>query len=347
MSSRDPRRPNVVLVISDDQGFWAAGCYGNEEIKTPHLDQLAHTGLRAEHFFCTSPVCSPARASLLTGQVPSQHGVHDAVHAGHVAPNGINFLANASPTFVEVLASHGYRCGISGKWHLGDATRPRPGFDHWYVHQSSGGPYFGAPMVRDGRLVQERAYVTDAITDDALAFLEQSDDDELPFCLIIAYTAPHAPWIDQHPAELLDLYRDTVFETCLQEPPHPWTSGFRLANGEMGRVSADVERAVADPRASLQGYFAAVSGMDAGVGRVVDALDDKALRNSTLVCFTSDNGFNAGHHGIWGKGNGTFPLERLRHLSTSAGHLQPARPGPIGRDVERTVERLRPLPHRS
>lgn len=308
MSSRDPLRPNLVLVLTDDQGYWAAGCYGNEEIKTPRLDGMAQSGLRAEHFFCTSPVCSPSRASLLTGQIPSQHGVHDAVHAGHVAPDGIDFLASASPTFVEVLASHGYRCGISGKWHLGDATRQRPGFEHWYVHQAGAGPYFAAPMVRDGRLVREPAYITDAITDDALSFVQEADDDERPFCLIVAYTAPHAPWVDQHPPELLDLYADTAFETCPQEPAHPWASGFPLADGRRGRVSADVDRAVLDPRASLQGYFAAVSGVDAGLGRIIHALEDRTLASSTLVCFTSDNGFNAGHHGIWGKGNGTFPL---------------------------------------
>jgi choline-sulfatase len=166
------RRTNVVMILTDDQGVWAAGCYGNPEIRTPHVDGLAQQGVRFANFFCTSPVCSPSRASLLTGQIPSRHGVHDWIRDGNVPPDAEAYLEGQT-TYVDVLAAQGYHCGISGKWHLGASQLRQHGFRHWFVHQSGGGPYRDAPMVRDGRLVNEPGYVTDAITDDALAFIRE------------------------------------------------------------------------------------------------------------------------------------------------------------------------------
>ncbi|MEO6929832.1 MAG: sulfatase-like hydrolase/transferase, partial [Casimicrobiaceae bacterium] len=93
MASRDPARPNVLFILSDDQGFWALGCAGNREISTPNLDRLAQSGMRFDNYFCTSPVCSPARASLMTGDIPSRHGVHDWVRAGSVGASRIDYLA--------------------------------------------------------------------------------------------------------------------------------------------------------------------------------------------------------------------------------------------------------------
>jgi arylsulfatase A-like enzyme len=118
-----------------------------------------------------------------------------------------------------------------------------------------------------------------------------------PFWVSLAFTAPHYPWIDCHPKAFTDLYRDCAFESCPDEPPHPWFIGGK----------AEVERGRTERRASLVGYFAAVSAMDAAIGRVLDTLERLGLARSTLVIFMADNGFNCGHHGIWGKGNGTYP----------------------------------------
>lgn len=194
--------PNIIVILSDDQGPWAMGCAGNDEIRTPHLDRLASTGTRFEQFYCVSPVCSPARASLLTGQIPSQHRVHDWISGGSVPSDGrdpIQYLVG-KPSYTQVLAENGYTCGISGKWHLGDSLIPQHGFSHWYVHQRGGGPYYDAPMVRDGELINEPGY----ITDDAIRFLDTQKDAEAPFYLSVHYTAPHSPWIDSHPQEIVD-----------------------------------------------------------------------------------------------------------------------------------------------
>lgn len=286
-----------MLVLSDDQGPWAMGCAGNDEIHTPHLDALAASGVRLSHFFCASPVCSPARASLFTGEIPSRHGVHDWLSAHHAGPGAIDFLAGRR-LFTDDLAGAGYRLGLVGKWHLGAADRPRPGFVHWYAYEPGGGPYHGAPIWDNGTRTEVPGYLTDVLTAEAQDFIEREAGEDAPFYLSLHYTAPHKPWKGQHPAEFTALYADCAFASCPQEPPHPWQP--------LGEDGAPVG-GEPDTRAALVGYFAAVSAMDAAVGRVLATLERRGLTESTLVVFTSDNGFNCGHHGIWGKGNGTFP----------------------------------------
>ncbi len=294
---------NVIFILSDDQGIWAAGCYGNPEIRTPNIDRLAVTGMRFENFFCASPVCSPSRASLLTGLIPSQHGVHDWIRSGNVPPEQEALVEDEKEVYpavpylegrigyTDIMARHGYTCAISGKWHLGDSLHPQHGFSYWYVHQRGGGPYYNAPMVRDGKLIDEPGYVTTAITDEALRFLDVMEE---PFYLSVHYTAPHSPWIGQHPQEIVDSYDDCPFKSCPQEAKHPWA--ISLSDRCLGN------------REALKGYFAAVTAMDIEIGRILDRLEEKGLRERTLIVFTSDNGFSCGHHGFWGKGNGTFPL---------------------------------------
>ena len=300
MASKDSGRPNLLVIVSDDQGPWAMGCAGNAELQTPTLDQLAAEGTRFDRFFCASPVCSPARASLLTGRMPSAHGVHDWIRGeayGLVDDRNVNYLAGLTTT-PEVLAEAGWTCGYSGKWHLGTGREPAAGFDFWYAHRTGDGPYFGAPVWRDGQRRSEPRYLTEAITEEALSFLAGPGAGDAPFYLAVNYTAPHSPWVGQHPQRWLDLYADCDFASCPQEPAHPWFSW------EPGPVS----EAMRDPRPSLQGYFAAISAMDAGIAALLARLDADGLRESTVVVFTSDNGFSCGHAGIWGKGNATWPL---------------------------------------
>lgn len=284
-------RTHVVSILTDDQGVWAAGCYGNREIRTPNLDRLAAEGMRMTHFFVATPVCSPSRATFLTGRIPSQHGVHDWLREGNVGPSAAQYIEGET-CYSDVLVEHGWTCGISGKWHLGASQLPQHGFSHWYVHQRGGGPYYNAPMVRDGALINEPRYVTEAITDDALAFIQAHAHEERPFYLSVHYTAPHSPW-DCHPQEIVDSYDDCPFVSCPQEPRHLWAVSLTdqcLGNREM-----------------LKGYFAAVTAMDANVGRILNKIDELGIREETLIVFASDNGYSCGHHGFWGKGNGTDP----------------------------------------
>ncbi|MDQ4098523.1 MAG: sulfatase-like hydrolase/transferase, partial [Actinomycetota bacterium] len=321
MSSNNSRRPNVVMIVSDDQGAWALGCQGASDLSTPALDGLARDGALFPQSFCASPVCSPARASLLTGRMPSAHGVHDWIRGesyGIVEDHEIDYL-HPFATTPRILADHGWRGGYSGKWHLGTGRQPASGFTYWYAHRSGDGPYRGAPVWRCGDRVQESRYITDAITEEAMSFLDQTLADDAPFYLAVNYTAPHSPWVDQHPAEWLAMYEETSFQSCPQPEPHPWFSW------EPGPVS----EAMKDPRPSLQGYFASISAMDAGIGSILRRLDQHGLRESTVVVFTSDNGFSCGHHGIWGKGNATWPLNlweesvRVPLIISQPGRIRP------------------------
>ena len=283
-------RPNIVFIITDDQGPWAAGCYGNDEIRTPNLDRLAASGLRFENFFCSTPVCSASRASFLTGKTSSAHGVHDWIRGGNTGPDATAYL-EGQVAYTDILAANGYTCGLSGKWHLGASETPQHGFSHWFAHEKGGGDYNDALMVRDGKLQVIPGYITTAMTDDALGFIDANAAG--PFYLGVHYTAPHSPWIG-HPQDIVDSYADCPFLSCPQEPVHP------DAGPLTGRMHGR--------REMLQGYFAAVTAMDADVGRLLDRLEEKGLRDDTLVVFVSDNGFSCGHHGFWGKGNGTYPV---------------------------------------
>ena len=288
------KHPNILLLLSDDQGPWALGCAGNSEIITPRLDQLAREGMRFDQFFCVSPVCSPARASLLCGCIPSRHGIHDWLRDDTKEQAQIEYLAGQQ-TLPSLLARAGYDCALSGKWHLGASHRPQQGFSHWYCHKSGGGPYYGAPMYRNGQLYREPEYITKAITDDALAYLESRKGKAQPFFLQVGYTAPHAPWLENHPKEFTDLYQDCPFQSVPHLPPQPH------------RIFL-TDDALRDERGNLTGYFAAVTAMDWHIGRILDYLDREGMAQDTLVIFTSDNGFCCGHHGLWGKGNGTYPI---------------------------------------
>jgi choline-sulfatase len=305
MPGHSPHSTNILFILTDDQGAWALGCAGNDEIQTPNLDRLAHSGIRFSNFFCASPVCSPARASILTGRIPSQHGVHDwlrggnALTAGELEAGGglIEYLKD-QPGYTDVLSKSGWVCGLSGKWHLGDSHHPQKGFTYWEPHALGGGPYYNAPVIRDGAILSEPGYITDYITANALRFLEALKDDPRPFYLSVNYTAPHSPWErEQHPHELFDGYfNECDFHSIQLETVHPWQ-----INSAPHGYTQEARRPV------LSGYFSAVTAMDNGVGRLLDWLEAHGLRQDTLVIFSSDNGMNMGHHGIFGKGNGTFP----------------------------------------
>ncbi|MCL2740765.1 MAG: sulfatase-like hydrolase/transferase, partial [Oscillospiraceae bacterium] len=306
------KRTNVVFILADDLGPWALGCLGNGEGRTPNIDRLAEGGMLFTSFFCSSPVCSPARASILTGTIPSVHGVHDWLRAGNIdrskvrAPEGnpnygsgeheaIPFLEGFT-SYTDVLADNGYRCALSGKWHLGDSLRPQCGFSEWFTLVGGGCAYFHPDTVRGGEVRFESGYVTDVITDSALGMLDGLCGGEAPFYLSVHYTSPHSPWDEaNHKREHLDLYRDCGFLTVPDPEPHPW----QINSAPRGK--GEVRREL------LRGYFAAITAMDENVGRIVRKLEDKGELDDTLIILTSDNGMNMGHHGVWGKGNGTFP----------------------------------------
>lgn len=288
-------RPNVIVIMTDDQGWWSMP-NRMPELHMPNLDRLMADGLELTKFYCASPVCSPARASLLTGRIPSAHGVHDWIVGDRDPQSWPDEYLSGQPSTPEILDRAGYQCWMSGKWHLGDASRPAPGFSRWYAHRYGGGPYVNAPVWRDDEAVDERRYITHAITEEALGFIREREP-ETPFYLQVNYTAPHDPWLEGHPDEYTSLYQDSDFPSVPREPRHDWTLG-----------SDAFDAAYRDPHPHLVGYCAALSAVDNGLGKILNLLEEEGLRDDTVVMFLSDNGFSCGQHGLWGKGNGTWPL---------------------------------------
>lgn len=276
------KRPNILFILTDDQGAWAMHCAGNTDLHTPNLDRLAAEGTRFENFFCASPVCSPARASILTGCIPSRHGVHDWIRSGSLDKRSLGehaqhpYFASEDEaiqyldgfvTYPDLLAENGYTCALAGKWHLGDSAHPQHGFSHWYTIGRGGCLYNQADVIEDGKLHFETRYITDLITERALDYLDECAGQENPFYISVHYTAPHDPWEeDQHPAEYIELYRNCEFTATPDEPLHP-----NLIPSTPSGTGEERKRL-------LRGYYAAVTAMDAGVGRLLDRLEAQHIR---------------------------------------------------------------------
>lgn len=344
------KKKNFLFVLTDDHGAWAMGCAGNHELHTPNLDRIAAAGVRCTNMFCASPVCSPARMSIYTGKIPSQHGVHDWLAKGHLdetvlsqelkkafesdnisweykwpksqlqGDRAIRYM-DGHVAFTQLLAENGYRCGLSGKWHMGDSYTPQAGFTYWKTTAMGGENYFYPVVLEDGVMeLKHGQYVTDVITDNALKFLD-GQDKEQPFFLAVHYTAPHSPWSEvSHPKRFIDMYKDCPFHSTPNVPPHPWAphgkktlaqwqaephEGIRFSSAKYGPIPETWQE---HRRESLTGYYAALTAMDENLGRILDKLEQDGQLENTVIIFTGDNGMNMGHHGIWGKGNGTYPV---------------------------------------
>ena len=320
-------KPNVVFILADDMGQWAAGTYGNSEIHTPNIDTLAKEGLKFNNAFANTPVCSASRTSYFTSRIPSQHGVHDWISGGNGCDGkeGIRYTEN-EVFYTDVLKDNGYTCGISGKIHIGDQQKAQHSFDHWFVHQSGGASYNDPPMVQNETCIHFKGYVTDIITDDAIQFINKHHmTNQSPFYLSVHYTSPHSPYTGpegkantMHPPEIVALYDNCSFSMCPQESRNPFS-----------RPRDSLTHQCLGNRECLKGYYAAVTAMDLNIGRILKTLKDLNLDDSTLIVFASDHGFNAGHHGLWGKGNAAYPLNmfetsiRIPLIFRHTGKIQP------------------------
>ena len=296
-----PQKPNILLFLTDDHAQWANGAYGNQEIITPNLDTLAETGVLMENAYTPTPVCSPGRACLLTGRFSSQHGIHDYLGSAEgVDVDAYPWLADET-VLPEILHDAGYTTYLSGKWHLGSENDPQGGFDHTFVHGNKYPFTHGGPRTfyEDGQPVEKVGYKTRLFTEKAIQYLRERDP-EKPFYLQVGYIATHNPW-EGHPERLAEHYRQCTFE----ELPSAETYPFGIQNLES---TFDYRL---DPHESRAQYYSAVTQIDEGVGQILDELEALGLLEDTLVIYTSDHGLNCGQHGIWGKGNGTLPLNMV------------------------------------
>jgi arylsulfatase A-like enzyme len=295
--NRPAQRPNILLIVADDLAAWMLGCYGNREIRTPNIDLLARAGTRfANHFVC-SPICSASRATLFTGRVPRQHGIHDFLTEkpienppqGQAAPP--SSFANEI-MISDVLAKSGYHCGYVGKWHMGNDSHPGHGYSYTYTMLGGSRSYVDPEMVLNGKTVSERGYLTERMTTRACEFLDQTPAAQ-PFFLTVGYLNPHTPY-EGHPQKYYDLYKNVSFDTVGYEAAAPNA----LREKDM----------LKDTVANIRRCAASVTALDDQIPILLDKLKQRGARDNTLVVFTGDNGYLLGRHGLWSKGLASDPI---------------------------------------
>ena len=273
------QRPNIVFILTDDQAEWSLGCYGNTESRSPVIDRLASQGARFTNAFVVTPVCSPSRATTMTGLQSTQFGIGDWITPAQ-AKNGLG-LDPALPTWPRQLRAAGYRAGLSGKWHLGNQPKFHPtanGF-HVFAGHLDGGWNPKDPVLEiDGKPTKIDGYSVDRVADEAIRFLDGAAAD--PFLLCVHFREPHTPYLPVSEAD------SALFETL--DPTIP-----DYPNLKVGQVKAWTKQ-----------YYACVNAIDRNVGRILNKLASLKVDQNTIVIFTSDHGYNIGHHGIHTKGNG-------------------------------------------
>ena len=279
-AAEEPRKPNVVLIISDDHRHDALGVVQREMgdranypfFETPSLDRLASGGVRFRNAFVTHALCSPSRATVLTGLHSNQHGI---------THNAQPFTS--TETWPAVLGANGWSTGYFGKWHMG-AQRERPGFENvaTFVDQ---GIYEDCPFVVDGKDTPTKGWVDDVTTEYAVDFIKEHKT--APFAIVIGYKTPHDKRTP--PPRLADKWQDHEFAEPESfhdvapwrkgNPPKPW-----------------------DPKnPDRLAYFQTLAGMDENIGRLLDTLDAVGLADDTLVIYLGDNGYYLGEHGLGDK----------------------------------------------
>jgi len=259
-----PEAPNVVIILADDLGYGDLGCYGNTAIATPNIDALAAGGLRFTDFHSNGAVCSPTRASLLTGFYPQRWGIE-----GVLTPGGHRDKPGLSPkatTFAEMMQESGYVTGMVGKWHLGYSRLYRPTGQGFATFRGylSGNVDYHAHIDNTGthdwwandEPMREEGYTTDLITRHAVEFIEAQAD--APFCLYVAHEAPHKPYQGRSSAPV--------------------------------RTEGTADRGRASPSDAAALYREMVEALDESVGKIVAALDSTGRLDNTFVFFCSDNG---------------------------------------------------------
>lgn len=287
---------NLLVILTDNHGEWTLGCYGNRDIATPNIDGLAAGGALFTRAFANNAVCSPTRATFLTGLMPSGHGVHCYLGAKglQVGPGARGTMGDLR-TLPEILAGRGYECGLVGKWHLGDNLRPQEGFTTWVtMPHGATSTFIGAEIIEGGAIRKEPRHLTEFWTRRAVEFLERPRD--RPFFLFLAFNGPYGLGksmleepLNRHAAR----YAGDPPACFPDEPMHPWLhSTTNLFHSPTAR----------------RRYASEISGIDDGVGEVLGALKRLGLEERTTVVLTADQGLACGQHGLWGMGDHTRPL---------------------------------------
>lgn len=292
----DAKKRNVVFILTDDHRYDYMGFTGKVEwLETPNMDKLAAEGSYMKNAFVTTSLCSPSRASILTGQYSHTHTIVDN-HAPD--PGDLTY-------FPEYLQEAGYQTAFFGKWHMGDMNDyPRPGFTHWESFKGQG-DYYAPKLNINGKHIQydSTTYITDLLTDHAISWLDQRDE-EKPFFLYLSHKAVHALFkpAKRHdgvydgktitkPATYVqtidDEYQNLKWPEWVKQQRHSWHGVDFMYHGQNG-----------DFDTNLQKYCETLLGVDESIGSVMEWLKQNGLDESTMVIYMGDNGFSWGEHGL-------------------------------------------------
>jgi arylsulfatase A-like enzyme len=269
-------QPNIVFILSDDHRWDALSHLGHPIAETPNMDRLAQEGVLFENAFCTTSLCSPSRASFLTGQYAHNHGVQ----------NNLTPWDNANQTLFEPLHDAGYETAFIGKWHMPGNLPQLRGLDRFvsFTADAGQGRFFNCPLVVDGKEVpSKKEYITEELTDYSLDFIRQKRDK--PFCLYLSHKAVHYQF--SPPKDMTDLYEDV--DLHLPREADNWVG---VTDGQF----------YPQPMRKLyRDYLACLKAMDIQIGRVLDELDQQGLAENTIVVYAGDNGFFWGEHHLLDK----------------------------------------------
>lgn len=330
LTAAEPARPNVLFVLCDDLRPAAVGCYGSAHVKTPRIDALAAEGVRFSNAFCTTSLCSPSRASILTGLYAHGHGVR----------NNFTELPTSLPHWPGRLRDEGYTTAYFGKWHMGeDNDAPRPGFD-WFVSHKGQGKYFDTEWNVNGKRCETpKGYYTTVVTDYALDWLKQQPKGK-PWALCIGHKAPHSFYFPEpkyeHAFDVVNVrYPQSAFaltgKPAWIEQRLPTWHGIYGPLFEWRKQFPDARpEAVKDFENMVHAYWGTVLSVDDSMGRLVDALKASGQLANTVIVFMGDNGLLEGEHGMVDKRTMHEPSIRVPLIARGPGL-------PAGRVVEEQV----------
>jgi N-acetylglucosamine-6-sulfatase len=313
-------RPNIILIVTDDHRYDAAGFMGHPYVETPNLDRMSRDGVVFENAFVTTSLCSPSRASILTGCYAHRHGVIDNYTS---VPPRLTY-------FPELLQKAGYRTAFIGKWHMGETDTPQRGFDRWVSFKGQGtywadgrGTNRVVPQTSnegfnvDGRRVPQRGYITDELTDYALDWLAQPRSGA-PFFLYLAHKAVHSDFVpaDRHRGR----YAEKTIPlpaTYANTPENYAGKPLWLKNQRNSRHGVDYafNLPAFDLQAYHRRYCETLLAVDESLGRIFRYLEEQGTLRSTLVVYMGDNGYQFGEHGLIDKRTAYEPSMRIPLLA--------------------------------
>ena len=277
------RQPNVLVILTDDQRFDAMSCAGHPFLKTPNIDRLGSEGARFANAFVTTSLCSPSRASLLSGKY---------AHALQVLNNFTDFPVDL-PSYPRRLHEHGYETAYIGKWHMGEQNdAQRPGFDYWMSHKGQGN-YFDNEFNINGRREVIKGYYTHVVTEHAVDFLKRKHDK--PFLLILGHKAPHGGPIVPEPK-----YEHFLDDIAITKPA---SADLDPGKPDWLRISRPTWHGIEGPLYGqkefgkfVRAYLGTIASVEDSMGRILKALEDTNHLDDTIIIYTSDNGFALGDH---------------------------------------------------